>query len=270
MLRTVLAGTVVIAAAAVQVAGPQPAWAGGPGGGGVGGVQCGQSYTPSCLVSARSPGSPRKPGATAGPAASGAPDRSSGGSGCVRSLGTTGCPLPSPGGSTGGGPLTPGTLAQAAARRLLLPGPAIRSSPPPGVPQLVHLPVWLWVNPAVWSPRSQTAAVPGERVTATAIPAAVTWRMGDGAVVTCPGPGTPYSAMFPPASASLDCGHTYQRPSAGQPGGVYRVTATITWDITWTGTGRAGGMLPPLFTTATAGFRVEDSQAVNISSGGHA
>lgn len=264
MLRTVL---VAVAAVAAQVAGLSPAWAGGPGRGGLGGVQCGQSYTPSCLVSARSPGTPRKPGATAGPTDSGTPGGSAGGSGCVRSLGTTGCPLPPRSGGTGSGTSTPGALAQLAARRLLLPRPVIRSSPPPGVPQLVHLPVWLWVNPAVWVPRSQTAAVPGEQVTATATPAMVTWRMGDGAVVTCPGPGTPYSVTFLPASASPDCGHTYQQPSTGQPGGVYPVTATITWDITWAGTGSAGGTLPPLFSTATAGFRVADSQAVNISIG---
>jgi hypothetical protein len=43
-----------------------------------------------------------------------------------------------------------------------------------------------------------------------------------------------------------------------------QVTATITWDITWQ---RAGGALPPLFTTAVAAFRVAESQALNTSGG---
>jgi hypothetical protein len=90
--------------------------------------------------------------------------------------------------------------------------------------------------------------------------------MGDGAAVTCHGPGTPYAGGNP-AAASPTCGHAYERSSAGQPGGAYRVTATITWDITWTSTGGAGGVMPPLQTTAAAQFRVAESQALNTSSG---
>ena len=45
------------------------------------------------------------------------------------------------------------------------------------------------------------------------------------------------------------------------------MTATITWDITWQGAGGAGGVLPPLFTTAVAAFRVAESQALNTSGG---
>ena len=133
--------------------------------------------------------------------------------------------------------------------------------------QLVHLPVWLWVNRAVWVARSTTAAVPGEQVTATAIPVSVTWRMGDGSVVVCRGPGTPYSRRYGPASASPDCGHTYGRSSAGLPRGAYRVAATITWDVTWQATGGAGGTLPPLFSTSAATFRVAESQTVNTAGG---
>ena len=161
----------------------------------------------------------------------------------------------------------PGVLGQVARRLLVLPSPVIRSSPAPGDLQLVHLPVWLWVNRAVWVPRSKTAAVPGEQVTATAIPVSVTWRMGDGSVVTCRGPGIPYSRRYSPASASPDCGHTYGRSSAGQPRGAYRVAATITWDVTWQATGGAGGTLPPLFSTAAAAFRVAESQTVNTAGG---
>jgi hypothetical protein len=36
-------------------------------------------------------------------------------------------------------------------------------------------------------------------------------------------------------------------------------------DRTWQGVGGAGGVLPPLFTTAVAAFRVAESQALNTS-----
>jgi hypothetical protein len=91
--------------------------------------------------------------------------------------------------------------------------------------------------------------------------------MGDGTTITCTGPGTPYGGTNP-AAASPTCGHTYQESSGGKPGGAYRVTATITWDITWKSTRGAGGVLAPLETVTAAEFRVAESQALNTSSGG--
>jgi hypothetical protein len=164
-------------------------------------------------------------------------------------------------------PPAPGVLAALVRQHLVLPLPVIQSSPAPGSLQLTRLPTWLWISHAVWTPVSKTAAVPGESVTATATPVSLTWHPGDGSAVTCKDPGVPYTSAYSPSSPSPDCGHTYTRSSAGQPGGAYHVTATITWDITWTGTGGAGGMLPPLFTTAATAMRVAESQAVNISGG---
>jgi hypothetical protein len=83
--------------------------------------------------------------------------------------------------------------------------------------------------------------------------------------VTCRGAGTPYTSADNPAAASPDCGHIYTRSSAGQPGGAFQATATITWDVTWQGAGGAGGVLASLFTTAVAAFRVAESQALNTS-----
>jgi hypothetical protein len=142
----------------------------------------------------------------------------------------------------------------------------IRSSPAPGALQLTGLPVWLWVAANVWQPQSKTAQVPGEAVTATATPVLAAWSMGDGKTVTCNGPGTPYGGGNP-AAASPTCGHTYDQSSAGQPGGAYKVTVTITWDITWAGPAGAGGALAPLQTVAAAAFRVAESQALNTNGG---
>ena len=63
------------------------------------------------------------------------------------------------------------------------------------------------------------------------------------------------------------CGYTYNQSSAGQPDGAYKVTVTITWDITWAGAGGAGGVLAPLQTVAAAEFQVAESQALNTSGG---
>lgn len=177
-------------------------------------------------------------------------------------------------GTVAGGPAAPAAaapdpavLAQLAVQYLRLPDPVIRSSPAPGALQLTRLPTWLWIAPAIWRPQSRTAQVPGESVTATATPVAASWSMGDGHTVTCRGPGTPYKSGDSPAAASPTCGYTYTRSSAGQPGAAFHVTVTITWDITWTATGGAGGTLPPLSSAAAAALRVAESQAVNTTGG---
>jgi hypothetical protein len=275
MLTRVIGCAVVMTALLLAVSQSAARAGGGPGGSGsgFGNVVCGQSYSPSCSVTAVTPGSggqpSGKPGSSLAAVGPGSCARTQFGCvppGCNLTQNTLACPLGILGPGSPGAP-PPGVLGQIARRLLVLPGPVIRSSPAPGDLQLVHLPVWLWVNRAAWTPRSKTAAVPGEQVTATATPASVTWRMGDGSVVTCRGPGTPYTPRYSPASASPDCGHTYSRSSAGQPRGAYRVAATITWDVTWQATGGVGGTLPPLFSTSAVAFRVAESQAVNTAGG---
>ena len=278
--RAVLA---VLAAALLLTSGQSAALAGGAPGGGTsfGSVRCGQSYAPSCAVSAGSPASNGIPGTQQGGTSvtvasggcSGTVSKTWGciPAGCNVTVQTLACPLgvggAAPPPAAPPAPPTPGVVAQLAVRYLTLPSPVIRSSPASGDLQLTQLPVWLWINPATWAPRSKTASVPGESVTATATPVTATWLTGDGATVTCHGPGIPYSSRYAPSSPSPDCGHTYTTSSAAQPGGAYHVTVTITWDITWTGTGGAAGALPPLDTTAAAEFQVAESQAVNTSGG---
>lgn len=158
---------------------------------------------------------------------------------------------------------SPAELGQRAYRRLVLAVPVIRTSPAVGVPQLVRVPTWLWIDRSVWTPRRKTAAVPGLSATATARPVRITWSTGDGATVACAGPGRPFRPGTDRASAgSPDCGHTYLRPSTGEPGGVFPVTATVEWRVTWTGGGQAG-TLPPLTSQTTVVLPVTESQALN-------
>jgi len=287
MLMHALMRAAVVMVAAVIVTGSWqvPASAkGNPPGGGFGGTQCGQSYTPGCTVTAGTPGSsgPGSPGgnvpgsgtlAAAGPGGgcAGTMSKAFGcvPAGCTITVQTVACPVGVARPPGRGAPALPppAVLAQLAVRYLRLPDPVIRSSPAPGALQLTRLPTWLWVAPAAWHPESKTARVPGESVTATASPVSASWRMGDGKTVTCHSPGTAYTSRDNPASPSPTCGYTYTRSSAGQPHAAYHVTVTITWDITWTGPGGAGGALPPLFTAAAAAMRVAESQAVNTAGG---
>jgi len=297
MLTRLLRRAAVAAAAATALVflTQVPALAGGgPGGSGSGGFgysQCGQSSSPQCTVTAGSGPATGTPGTASigGGTTGGTTTVSTGGTatggcsgtvnktfgcvpaGCNITVQTLACPIGVGGAAppTGGGApvlLAPGVLAQLAVKYLRLPDPVIRSSPAPGALQLTRLPVWLWVAANAWQPQSKTAQVPGESVTATATPVSAAWSMGNGTTVTCKGPGTPYGGGNP-AAASPTCGYTYEESSAGQPGGAYRVTVTITWDITWQGTGGAGGALAPLQTVAAAEFRVAESQALNTSGG---
>lgn len=178
------------------------------------------------------------------------------------------CPgLPGTGGGTqwiagqppGGAGVDPAVLARQAVSRLDLPQLRIGTSP--AGTQLVTVPTWLWIDPGSWRPRSATAQVPGLTVTATATPSRVVWRTGDGATVTCTGPGTAWTPGTDPATPSPTCGHTYRRSSAGMPGGTFLVTATVSWTVAWAGGGQDGTVLG-LSTTSTVTVRVTEVQAV--------
>ena len=153
-------------------------------------------------------------------------------------------------------------LAREAADQLLLPAPRLEMSPAADRDQVVGFPTWLWLDPESFSPRTRTVAVPGESVTARAIPVSTSWVSGDGSTLTCTGAGTPYTPGGTPTAASPDCGHTYLRPSLGQPGGRYPVTVTTRWQISWAGAGQAG-VLPELSRTAVGSLRVAEVQTLN-------
>jgi hypothetical protein len=246
--RSLFSAVLAVALIALSVT---PALAGGGGGW----VAC---QGAGCTVTAQDDGSPAGTGTAAhlgGPGGSN--------SGCVTDVATIACPMPIPGGPgapAGGLPVSPAVLAQTAVKHLALQSPLIEASPPVGVDQLVNVPTWLWLA-GPWNPVQATAAVPGVSVTATAVPQLVTWRMGDGSVVVCHGPGTPFGSGDNPAAPSPKCGHTYRESSASAPGGVFTVTATITWNVTWAG-GGGNGAFGGLTTTAAVQMPVAESQAI--------
>ena len=147
--------------------------------------------------------------------------------------------LASPPDGFGATATTPGEVAARAVDQMALVGPAIGITVTPDKTGLVGVPVWLWtaVSPTTWGPNSATASVPGLSVTATAQATQIAWDMGDGTMKVCKGPGTAY---FAGGVHSPTCEHVYVASSAGQPNDAYRVTATATWEVTWTGGGTSG------------------------------
>ena len=156
----------------------------------------------------------------------------------------------------------PAVLAEQAKRTLPLTPPDVQTSPSADDDQLVGVPTWLWVGDA-WAPRSATASLPGVSVTVTATPGSVVWDMGNGDRVVCQSPGTAYDPDRPNGEQVTDCSYTYSRSSAHQPGQRYPVTATMTWEVSWTASGVAGGgSLGALSRSTTFGLRVAEAQAL--------
>ncbi|WP_322780385.1 ATP/GTP-binding protein [Frankia sp. Cas4] len=158
----------------------------------------------------------------------------------------------------------PAALAEQARNQLRLAGPRIDMSPVGD--QLVRLPTWLWLDPAGWNQVAATAAAGGVAVTAVAKPVQVTWSLGDGGMVSCTAPGTPFPPGADPKSASPDCGYTYRSRSLDAPGGTFPVTATVRWDVTWAGAGQTG-VFPGLTTVSAAQTRVIDIPALTTGGG---
>ena len=77
--------------------------------------------------------------------------------------------------------------------------------------------------------------------------------MGDGQVVVCQGPGTPYLDSYGRRS-SPTCGHTYTRQ------GRYTVRATSHWVISWAGIGQSGTI--PLDLTNTVNLTIGEVQVL--------
>ncbi|WP_329600203.1 ATP/GTP-binding protein [Streptomyces pseudovenezuelae] len=134
----------------------------------------------------------------------------------------------------------PAVLAQRAVDSMTLLGPDI-ASPRAAGKYTVGVPMWMWVNQSAttYGPNTASASAGGITVTATAKVSKIVWKMGDGASVTCNGPGTPYQASEGMAQ-SPTCGHVYSKTSAGAKSGRFPVTATSTWTIDWQGGGQAG------------------------------
>jgi len=136
---------------------------------------------------------------------------------------------------------SPATVARQAVARLPLPEGMIRMSPDASQPQMVNERTWLWIDPTTWQSLSATASAGAVSATAKATPVQVMWNLGDGDRLTCNGPGAPYDPSKNEGEQSTSCTYVWPRSSATEQGGMFTITATIVWRVTWTAVGAPGG-----------------------------
>ncbi|MEV4785599.1 hypothetical protein AB0K53_09135 [Streptomyces tuirus] len=164
--------------------------------------------------------------------------------------------------------VTPEILAELAYAEIRVPSTKVTLAP--AAQTKVNLPTWAWLDAADFKPVSVTASVPviGITATATATPDSLRIEPGTKDAVTYPDSGVcaindgrigePYAKGK--ADRTPPCGVKYLRSSGD---GTYPLRATVTWKITWTGTGGAGGELPDGAFGATQDVVVQEIQAVN-------
>jgi enoyl reductase len=139
--------------------------------------------------------------------------------------------------------VTPEVLAELAYEQILIPQGAANINP--ASPQTVNVPTWVWLDAATFHPVSVTAYLPDYGISATTTATPVSMHIDPGtpdaqilpASGTCPlngdRIGTPYT---PGAADPPPCGVTYLHSTMNA--GPYHLTATVTWNISWTGTGQ--------------------------------
>ena len=157
--------------------------------------------------------------------------------------------------------VSPQRLLAAALGELRVPALEPSTAPPRGHDGLVGLPEWFWISAGSWRTRTVTVSAGPVWAVVTAAPVDLTFRPGPGlSPVTCAGPGVIFNPYEQPAVQHTKCSYTYVRPSIGQPGNAYRASLTVSWRVTWTGSGGAGGLLD-------AALPVPVSFAVSVAQG---
>nr|WP_227025867.1 hypothetical protein [Streptomyces fodineus] len=167
--------------------------------------------------------------------------------------------------------VSPQVLAELAYSRIRLPTTHVSLAPKDTTK--VNLATWAWLDKAAFKPVSVTASlnVPGLNIqaTTTAKPIALKLEPGTSDAVTYPASGEctvnadgSIGEAYAPGKADQDppCGIKYLRSSGD---GTFPLKATITWQISWTGTGGAGGNLPDGAFGTTQDVTVQEVQSVN-------
>ncbi|MFI9827014.1 hypothetical protein ACIHIX_04955 [Streptomyces sp. NPDC051913] len=167
--------------------------------------------------------------------------------------------------------IKPEILAALAYQHMTLPDTKVTLAP--AATTKVNLPTWAWLDKAVFDEVQATAAVnvPGFNIqaTTTAKPVSLKLEPGTDDAQTYPASGVctfnaDGSIGEPYAKGKSDetppCGLKYLRSSGN---GTYKLRATITWQISWTGTGGTGDNLPDGTFGATQDITVQEIQAVN-------
>ena len=183
------------------------------------------------------------------------------------------CPGRSPFGgvalvSAAGAPaVTPQELLQIAMGELKVPALRPATAPPLGSDGLVGLPEWFWIPGPRWKPVTVTVRAGPVWAEAIATPRELTFFPGAGLpAASCAGPGTPYGSQARHGAAGSDCSYTYSQSSALQPRHAYPASVTVTWRVTWMGSGGSGGIVDAgLQVGFPVAVRVAEAQALVTS-----
>jgi hypothetical protein len=164
-------------------------------------------------------------------------------------------------------PPSPAVLAQEALASIHFPRPSGHRTPSESLLYqgyaFTYLRLWtfFWTDPGTWRTLSATASAGGVSATVTAAPVSLSYDPGDGgSPVTCNGPGRPWTtADGNDAPSAGACGYQYRRVSDAP----ITATETLTWRVTWVGTGNSAGELPAMSTSTAGQLRVLQVQVVN-------
>ncbi|WP_260328011.1 hypothetical protein [Streptomyces sp. Ag109_O5-1] len=167
--------------------------------------------------------------------------------------------------------VTPKILAEAAYDAIQLPDTKVTLAPADITK--VNLATWAWLDKAEFKSVSVTASLNAGglniQATTTAKPISLRLEPGTDDAETIPASGVctmnaDDSIGEPYAKGKSDqtppCGIKYLRSSGN---GAYHLKATITWQISWSGTGGAGDDLPDGTFGTTQDIKVQEAQAVN-------
>ncbi|ROR91161.1 hypothetical protein EDD33_2023 [Nocardioides aurantiacus] len=128
-------------------------------------------------------------------------------------------------------PPDPGELAAEALGLLQLRTADVRTAPQAPAHSYVGVENWLWVPRSQWGSLTKTVTAGGTQVTVRAAPSRVMWDTGP-AVKTCFGPGDEWRTGMTDA-ARTTCSYTYDATSGHESGGVYVLSASIGYEVTW-------------------------------------
>ncbi|MGI5427838.1 hypothetical protein [Streptomyces sp. CA-179760] len=164
---------------------------------------------------------------------------------------------------------TPETLADYAYDKVKVPDTKVELKPQ--AKSTVNLPTWAWLDKGTFQDVKVRAELPNTDLWAetTAKPVALHLEPGTDNAETFPASGdcqinddgsigTPYTKGR--AETTPPCGVRYLHATNGTP---YRLSASITWQISWEGSGGTGGDLPDGTFETTQDMNVQEIQSIN-------
>ncbi|TLS42009.1 hypothetical protein FE633_33190 [Streptomyces montanus] len=164
---------------------------------------------------------------------------------------------------------TPKTLAEYAYNKIKVPDTKVELKPE--AKSTVNLPTWVWLDKGTFKDVKVRAELPNTNIWAetTAKPVALHLEPGTEDAETFPASGdceinddgsigTPYKKAD--AGKTPPCGIRYLRATNGEP---YKLSASVTWQITWEGNGGEGGDLPDGTFETTQDINVQEVQSIN-------